>query len=208
MAGALTNGLGRESIVLASSSPTRAAMLERAGLAVEADTPRIDEDEIKRSMRADGLDTAAVAETLAEQKARSVARRHPGKLVVGADQILECDGRSFDKPADLGAAREQLHALSGRRHELISVACIVRDGERLWHAVDRARLWVRPLGDAFIDVYLGAIGDAALAGPGSYQVEGLGAHLFQRIEGDHFTVLGLPLLPLLDFLRARGVVAA
>ena len=106
--------LARESVVLASASPTRATMLERAGLAVVADPPRVDEDEIKRSMRADGLDAAAVAETLAEQKARNVARRHTGKHVIGADQILECEGRSFDKPADLAAAREQLRALSGR----------------------------------------------------------------------------------------------
>ena len=201
------SGLVRETIVLASSSPTRAAMLERAGLAVEIDRPRVDEDEIKRSMRADGFDAAAAAETLAEQKARSVARRHAGALVVGADQILECDGESFDKPADLAAAREQLHALAGRRHELVSAACIIRDGERLWHKVDRARLWLRPLGEDFIDAYLDAIGDSALAGPGAYQVEGIGAQLFQRIEGDHFTILGLPLLPLLDFLRARGVLA-
>lgn len=201
-------GLARQTIVLASASPTRRAMLERAGLAVEIDPPRIDEDEIKRSMRADGFDAAAVAAALAEHKALSVARRHAGALVVGADQILECDGRSFDKPADLDAAREQLRALGGRRHDLVSAACVVLDGERLWHVVDRARLWVRPLGEDFIDDYLRAVGAAALGGPGSYQVEGLGAHLFERIDGDHFTVLGLPLLPLLDFLRARGVVAA
>ncbi len=200
--------LARQVIVLASASPTRAAMLERAGLAVEVDPPRVDEDEIKRSMRREGFDAAAVAEALAEQKARSVARRHAGKLVVGADQILECDGHSFDKPADYDAARDQLRALSGRRHDLVSVACIVLDGERLWHAVDHARLWVRSLDDEFIARYLCAAGDTALAGPGGYQVEGIGAQLFQRIEGDHFTILGLPLLPLLDFMRARGVLVA
>jgi septum formation protein len=129
-------------------------------------------------------------------------------LVVGADQILECDGVSFDKPADLAAARDQLRALSARSHDLVSAACIVQDGERLWHAVDRARLWVRPLGEEFIERYLGAVGDAALAGPGGYQIEGLGAQLFERIEGDHFTILGLPLLALLEYLRARGVLAA
>ncbi len=200
-------GLAREVIVLASTSATRRAMLERAGLAIEVDRPRIDEDEIKRLMHADGFDAAATAEALAEQKARSVARRHAGALVVGADQILECDGQSFDKPNDLDAARDQLRMLAARRHDLISAACIVQDGERLWHAVERARLWVRPLGEEFIEGYLRAVGDSALAGPGSYQVEGLGAQLFQRIEGDHFTILGLPLLPLLDFLRARGVLA-
>ena len=200
--------LSREVIVLASASATRRAMLERAGLVVEIDSPRTDEDKIKRSMRARGFDAAAMAEALAEQKARGVARRHAGTLVLGADQILECDGKSFDKPNDLDTARNQLHELSARQHELVSAACIVQDGERLWHVVDRARLWIRPLGEEFIEGYLRAIGDAAFTGPGSYQVEGLGAQLFQRVEGDHFTILGLPLLPLLDFLRARGVLLA
>ena len=200
--------LSREVIVLASASATRRAMLERAGLVVEIDSPRTDEDKIKRSMRAGGFDAAAIAEALAEQKARGVARRHAGTLVLGADQILECDGKSFDKPNDLDTARNQLHELSARQHELVSAACIVQDGERLWHVVDRARLWIRPLGAEFIEGYLRAIGDAAFTGPGSYQVEGLGAQLFQRVEGDHFTILGLPLLPLLDFLRARGVLLA
>ena len=200
--------LSREVIVLASASATRRAMLERAGLVVEIDSPRTDEDKIKRSMRAGGFDAAAMAEALAEQKARGVARRHAGTLVLGADQILECDGKSFDKPNDLDTARNQLHELSARQHELVSAACIVQDGERLWHVVDRARLWIRPLGEEFIEGYLRAIGDAAFTGPGSYQVEGLGAQLFQRVEGDHFTILGLPLLPLLDFLRARGVLLA
>ena len=200
--------LSREVIVLASASATRRAMLERAGLVVEIDSPRTDEDKIKRSMRAGGFDASAMAEALAEQKARGVARRHAGTLVLGADQILECDGKSFDKPNDLDTARNQLHELSARHHELVSAACIVQDGERLWHVVDRARLWIRPLGEEFIECYLRAIGDAAFTGPGSYQVEGLGAQLFQRVEGDHFTILGLPLLPLLDFLRARGVLLA
>jgi len=128
--------------------------------------------------------------------------------VLGADQILECDGKSFDKPKDFDAARNQLRTLAGREHALVSAACIVQDGERLWHVVDRARLWMRPLGDAFIDSYLHALGDAAFTGPGSYQVEGLGAQLFQRIEGDYFTILGLPLLPLLNYLRDRGMLLA
>ncbi len=200
-------GLARQAIVLASASATRRAMLDRAGLAVEIDPPRTDEDEIKRSMRASGFDAAATAEALAEQKARSVARRHAGALVVGADQILECDGQSFDKPGDLDTARDQLRALAARRHDLVSAACIVRDGERLWHAVDRARLWMRPLGEAFIERYLRAVGADALAGPGGYRIEGPGIHLFERIEGDHFTILGLPMLALFEFLRSRGVLA-
>ena len=145
-----TSGLVRETIVLASSSPTRAAMLERAGLAVEIDRPRVDEDEIKRSMRAEGFDAAAAAETLAEQKARSVARRHAGALVVGADQILECGDQSFDKPADIAAAREQLRALAGRRHELISAACIVMGTNKCTSVRTVPR---KPGGDTPITVY-------------------------------------------------------
>ena len=183
-------------------------MLERAGVEILVDAPQTDEDEIKRSMRGSGLDTAAMAEALAEQKARSVTRRHAGVPVVGADQILECDGRIFNKPCDLDTARAQLQTLAARRHDLVSAVCIIQDGERLWHTVDRAQLWMRPLGKEFIEGYLRAVGDAAFAGPGSYQVERLGAQLFQHIVGDHFTILGLPLLPLLDFLRARGVLVA
>lgn len=200
-------GSGRRIVVLASASATRRLMLDRAGLAIEIDPPRVDEDEIKRSMRAGGFDARDTAVALAEHKARGVAPRHAGMLVLGADQILECDGTSFDKPADLAAARDQLRALAGRRHDLVSAACIVQDGEVLWHAIDRARLWIRPLGEGFIDGYLREMGDAALSGPGGYQVEGLGAQLFERIEGDHFTILGLPLLALLEYLRARGVLA-
>jgi septum formation protein len=193
-------------IVLASASAARAAMLRAAGVALEVDPARIDESEIKRSLGAENATTAAIAETLAELKAVAVSRRHPGRLVLGADQMLDCEGMRFDKPADRAAARDQLLRLAGRRHELVSAAVAVRDGERLWHHIDRARLTMRLLSADFVDAYLDRAGEAALQSVGAYQLEGLGAQLFRKIEGDYFTILGLPLLPLLEFLRGHGVV--
>lgn len=181
-------------------------MLRAAGVAVEIDPARIDESEVKRSLGAENATTAAIAETLAELKAVAVSRRHPGRLVLGADQMLDCEGMRFDKPADRAAARDQLLRLGGRRHELVSAAVAVRDGERLWHHVDHARLTMRSLSAEFVDAYLDRAGEAALQSVGAYQLEGLGAQLFRKIEGDYFTILGLPLLPLLEFLRGHGVV--
>lgn len=195
-------------LVLASASPTRLRLLRAAGLAVAVDPAAIDEGEVKRSLKAEGAPPERAAETLAEWKAQTVSRRHPGALVLGADQILACDGAWFDKPADRAAARAQLRALRGRSHELLSAALLVRDGARLWHAVGRARLAMRPFGDGFIEDYLAAVGDAALQSVGAYQVEGRGIQLFERIEGDWFTILGLPLLPLLAVLREHGLVPA
>lgn len=193
-------------VVLASGSRTRAELLERAGVPATCDPAAVDEDEVKRSCRAEGLGPDATAEALAELKARRVTGRHPGALVIGADQMLDCEGRWFDKPPDRDAARGQLLALRGRSHRLLSAAVVLRDGERLWHHVAQARLTVRPFTEAFLDGYLDAAGDRVCASVGAYQVEGLGAQLFSRIDGDHFTIMGLPLLPLLGFLRAHGVV--
>ncbi len=193
-------------LVLASASTSRAALMRQAGLAAVSEPARVDESEVKASLAHEGAAAAAVAETLAELKAQKVSRRHPGALVIGADQLLDCEGAWFDKPADLAQAASHLRALSGRTHTLVSCACVVRDGTRLWHHVDRARLEVRPLSDRFIADYLAAVGPAALDSVGAYQLEGLGAQLFARVEGDYFTILGLPLLPLLDFLRNHGVV--
>ena len=200
------NGLSRKSIVLASTSEARREILVNAGLEVQIDPPQVDESKIKRSTHENRLDTATLAASLAEHKADSVTRRHPGLLVIGADQILECDGEIFDKPDNFDTARSQLQTLSGRQHQLVSAVCIIRDGEQLWDVVDKAQLWMRPLGDEFIECYLRAVGNAALAGPGGYQIERLGIQLFQRIEGNYFTILGLPLLPLLDYLRTCGVL--
>jgi septum formation protein len=169
------------------------------------DKPLVDEEEVKLAGKAEGVGADAVAEALAELKAQRVTRRHPGALVIGADQMLECEGVWFDKPSDRAAAREQLLALRGKTHQLVSCAVIVRDGERLWHKVDRARLTMRNFSENFLDGYLDAVGDEVLYSVGAYQLEGLGAQLFQRVEGDFFTILGLPLLPLLGFLRVHGV---
>jgi septum formation protein len=193
-------------VVLASASPTRAALLRSAGIPIVIDAAAIDEAEVKASLRAARAEPAAIAETLAELKAQRVSRRHAGSLVIGADQILECDGMLFDKPADLAAARAQLLALRGRAHRLVSAVVLARDGQRIWQYVDGADLKMREFSASFLDRYLGSIGDAALSSVGAYQLEGLGAQLFASIDGDYFTILGLPLLPLLDILREYGVL--
>lgn len=192
-------------LVLASGSRTRAAMLEQAGVSAVLDRPLVDEDEVKAAGRAEGVSADIVAEALAELKAQRITRRHPGALVVGADQMLECEGRWFDKPADRAAARAQLLDLRGKTHRLVSCAVVVRDGERMWHRIDSARLTMRNFSEAFLDEYLDRVGDDVLHSVGAYQLEGLGAQLFHRVEGDFFTILGLPLLPLLGFLRVHGV---
>lgn len=193
-------------VVLASSSPSRRRLLADAGLPAVGEAPQIDETEVKAALSAEGADTEQVAEALAELKAQRVARRHPDALVIGADQMLECEGRWFDKPEDLSQAADSLRALSGRTHRLVSSACVVRDGTCLWHHGDHARLTMRQLSDTFIDDYLAALGERALDSVGAYQLEGLGAQLFTRVEGDYFTILGLPLLPLLGFMRQHRVL--
>jgi septum formation protein len=193
-------------VILASASAARAALLRSAGVPIVAEAAAIDEAEVKASLRAARSAAAAMAETLAELKAQRVSRRHPGRLVVGADQVLECDGIVFDKPANLPEARRQLLALRGRRHQLSSAVVLERDSERLWHHVSRADLQMRDFSDRFLDDYLRAVGDAALTSVGGYQIEGRGAQLFTGIEGDYFTTLGLPLLPLLDILREHGAL--
>ncbi len=197
---------GAPKIVLASASVARRALLTNAGIPVEADPGVVDEDEVKRAMRADGAPAAAVAETLAEMKALRVAPRHPDALVLGADQMLECNGVWFDKPADRAHAAAHLAALSGRTHKLISGVVCVRNGARIWHHTATASLTMRSLSREFIETYLDAVGSRALSSVGAYQLEGIGAHLFARVEGDYFTVLGLPLLDVLAFLRGHSVV--
>ncbi|MFQ5957797.1 MAG: Maf family protein [Alphaproteobacteria bacterium] len=193
-------------LVLASASAARAAMLRHAGLCFAVDAAAIDEVGARTALRGDGADAALTAEALAELKASQVSARHPGAFVVGADQVLECDGAWFDKPADLAAARRDLEALRAKTHMQVSAVCVVRDGVVLWRHGERARLVMRDFSDDFLDRYLVAAGEAVLGCAGAYQLEGLGAQLFTRVEGDYFSVLGLPLLPLLDFLRGHGVV--
>ncbi|MEQ8967638.1 MAG: Maf family nucleotide pyrophosphatase [Azospirillaceae bacterium] len=193
-------------VILASASPARRALLAGAGLQVEAMAAAVDEDAVKQAMRADGAEIHDVAETLAEMKARRIARNRPDALVIGADQMLVSEDTWFDKPTDRGTAADQLRRLRGKRHELVVSAVIVQGDTRLWHATDRARLTMRPFSETFLEHYLDAVGEAACTSVGGYQLEGRGAQLFTRIEGDYFTILGLPLLPLLDYLRGRGAL--
>lgn len=193
-------------VILASSSKTRRDILEQAGVAIEAMSPRVDEEEIKNAMLAEKAGAPDIAEALAEQKARSVSRRQPQDLVIGADQVLEMGGQIYSKPLDMASARKALATLRGQEHRLFSCVCVLRDGERLWHNLDSARLTMREFSDEFLDNYLQSIGEQALAGPGSYQIEGAGSQMFSKISGDYFTILGLPLLPLLDFLRVQGAL--
>lgn len=193
-------------VVLASGSRFRAAMLEAAGLSFKVDVPIVDETAVKSAMRAQRADAGDAAEALAATKAQQISGRWPGALVIGADQMLECGGIWLDKPVDTEQAREKLLQLRGRTHELITAVCVVRDRLVLWHHVARAKLTMRRFSDAFLESYLGRVGTAACDSVGAYQLEGLGAQLFERVDGDHFTIVGLPLLPLLAFLRGYGVV--
>ena len=192
-------------LVLASRSASRRAMLEAAGIPVEISVPQIDERAVEAAAGPLGPVDAAVL--LASEKAKAVARRLPGRLVTGADQTLALGTRRFDKPADRAAARGQLAALAGHTHELHSAVAVARNDDILFAATDTARLTMRRLSEAFLDRYMEAAGAAVLDSVGAYQLEKLGIHLFERVDGDHFTILGLPLLRLLDFLRHEGSLA-
>lgn len=204
----MTMAVTGDPVVLASQSSARRRMLEAAGVAIIVAPAGIDETSLKTLAQQRGDTVERAAEMLALAKSVAGGRAHPNRLVVGSDQMLECEGRWYDKPRDLGQARDQLRALSGRTHRLVSAVAVTRGGAPLWRHTDAARLTVRRLGDEFLDRYLAAVGDAALASVGAYQLEGLGAQLFDAVEGDYFTVLGMPLLPLLGFLRGEGVLAA
>jgi septum formation protein len=196
--------LSPQPLVLASKSDVRGKMLAAIGLRFEIRPAQIDERAVEA--KADLADAAAVARLLARAKADAVARLLPGRLVLGADQTLARGMKRFSKPASRAEAVEQLRALRGRTHELNSALALVRDGTVLFDCVDSARLAMRDISDRFIDDYLDMAGDAALASVGAYQLEGIGIHLFERIHGDYFTILGLPLLPLLDYLRQNGFI--
>lgn len=197
---------GSEPLLLASTSPTRRGLLEGAGFTVETEAPGVDERAVEASCA--GLAPEALARRLAEAKAGTVAARHPGRIVVGADQVLACDGALLHKPADLAEARAQIGRLAGRTHALHSAVALAVDGRVAESFVETAHLTMRPLDVEAIATYVDLAGaERVRASVGGYQLEGLGVHLFSGIAGDHSTILGLPLLPLLARLRARGLLA-
>ena len=198
----------RPHLTLASTSAARAAMLTAAGIDFAAVAANVDEDAVKAGLIADQAGAERVADALAELKAVKVSRRVVG-LVLGADQVLvTVDGAMLAKPGDRRGAERQLRALAGFEHRLISAVVIAENGVTVWRASDSARLAMRPMSDAFIADYLDREGDAVFGCVGTYRIEGLGAQLFTRVRGDPFVIQGMPLLAVLDYLRARGVIAA
>jgi septum formation protein len=181
-------------------------MLRSAGVPFEIDRPDVDEGALKIECRARGLSVVETAEALALAKAKQIAPRHPGRIVLGGDQMLECGDTWFDKPADRAAAGRQLMTLSGRSHKLHSATVALRNDQVIWRNIDTAELTLRPITSDFLEAYLDRVGDAVLSSVGGYQIEGLGIQLFSAVNGSHFTILGMALLPLLAFLRTEGVI--
>ena len=194
------------SVILASASKSRAQLLLAAGVPHRVEPANVDESEVKLSLVQDGAPSFTIAETLAELKARQISQRYRDALVIGADQVLDCGGQLFDKPPDLDHARAHLMALRNRRHTLMTSVSVVQGGSVVWHYNDQAHLDMRDLSDTFIEWYVGRMGEQICETVGAYRLEGLGAQLFGNIEGDFFSILGLPLLPLLGLLRNHGVV--
>ena len=192
-------------IILASGSASRKALLAGAGVEAETVKPLVDEESAKAAMRAEGVSIRDQAMALAELKALKVSNQKPG-LVIGGDQMLALGERAFDKPADLASARRHLEALSGQSHRLETAIVIAQDGAIVWKHLARPKLTMRALSEDFISSYLERTGEDVLSTVGGYKLEGLGSQLFTAIEGDYFSILGLPLLPLLDYLRTRGVL--
>lgn len=195
-------------LILASTSAARYEMLARAGVECDVMAPMVDEDAIKESLCAEGVGARNVADALAEAKAMKLSGRHPAALVIGADQTLALEeGAMLDKPESPETAKAQLAAMAGKTHKLFSAAVVAEAGSAVWRFVATSRMTVRPLSDAFVDSYVGQHWQDIRHCVGCYQVEGAGAQLFSRIEGSHFDIMGLPLLPLLGFLRERGILA-
>ncbi len=193
-------------IILASASPFRAKMLKDAGIDVTIERPSIDERAVEQAVAGAGLRPDDLAQILAEAKAVDVSQNHPGAFVIGCDQTLSLGEELMHKPADMEDARRRLLKLSGRTHQLNSAVVIAQDGEAIWRHVSVASLTMRDLDPGFVGRHLSAVGDATLSSVGAYQIEGRGIQLFDKIEGDHFTIVGLPLLPLLAKLRELGAI--
>lgn len=194
------------SVVLASSSSARAALLQGAGVVFEIEPAAVDEAEVKRSLLAEGAGAADIAKCLAELKGCRISQRRPGELCIGADQTLECDGIMLDKPPTMVQAKTQLERLRNRKHVLFDHVVVALDGAVIWRHAEHAELWMRDFTDSFLENYLDECGPEVLSSVGGYRLEGLGVQLFSRINGEYSAILGLPLLPLLSFLRARGVL--
>lgn len=194
-------------VILASKSAARSQLLAGAGVPFETMVAGVDEDAVKAGLLAEGASPRDIADALAELKAVRISARQPG-FVVGADQTLEFEGRLYDKAVDLAEARARLLALRGKPHQLHSAVVVARDGAPIWRELVSATLTMRDFSEAFLDDYLASEGEAALGSVGCYRLEGPGAQLFSRIEGDYFAILGLPLLGLLDLLRRHEVLSA
>jgi septum formation protein len=192
-------------LVLASASNSRAKLLRQAGVPFEVHPGNVDEDSVKESMLADGAQGRAIADALAELKAHQVSTTRPDALVLGADQVLVCDGDLFRKAETMEDAAAQLRGLRGKPHLLVTAAVLAKNGAAVWRHVDISTLWMREFSDAFLEAYLATEGDGLLGSVGCYRLEAAGAQLFERIDGDYFSILGLPLVPLLEALRQHGV---
>ena len=194
-------------IVLASRSPARTRLLEAAGVPFEARGVGVDEDAVKDAMLAEGARPREIADTLAEMKAlRGGSGADPNALVIGSDQVMALDGVLYSKSETLDEARATLKALRGKRHELVTAVAVAKGGAIIWRHIETPRLTMREMSDKFLDDYLSAVGEDVLSSVGCYHLEGLGVHLMSKIEGDHFSVQGLPLLPLVQFLRDHGAL--
>lgn len=190
-------------LILASQSPTRLNMLKKAGLTFEVDPAYLNEEKLIEDLLQKRAQPREIAETLACEKAIVVSKLHPYALVIGADQVLECEGKIYSKAKNIEAAKEKLMKLSGKNHRLISAVCIAHEGKTLWGMSDEAILHMNNHNEAFIDQYCASAGDILTSCAGAYAIEGRGAWLFSKVQGDHFTILGLPLVPLLNHLREK-----
>ena len=194
-------------IILASGSAIRKQILDGAGLNYEVIVKPVDEAAIKDSMLAENSRLQDIADALAEAKALRVSRQTDG-FVIGADQIMVMDNQLFDKPKDMDEARERLLSMRGKRHELIGAVVVCENGRPVWRHLSKTKLWVREFSNDFLDWYIEQEGEALMKSVGAYRFEGPGAQLFEKVEGGFFAILGLDLLPVLDYLRVRGVIAS